>query len=315
MSFIFDILSLIDLTVYNSTGYLFLVSGILISIRFMGYPDLTVDGSFTLGAALYAITVFSGYPVVVGFLFAIFGGMLAGGLTIAINRYLSISKIISSVIVMLTLITIAPYLTHGSTVGLLNKTTWLAELYRWDMAFSNKTAPQMSSSLHLLFSTLFLAIWFIIALFLFYFFKTRVGVQMRYLGSAVKPALIKKRKQSILLLAGVALGNSLVALGGAIEAERKGGFSINMGLGVILIGLACLVLGESIIKTKVKRDELYVHEYLFSVFIGVFVYSFVLQLLLHLGLTFLDVRLTSVLFLLILLSIAARRHPNTRRLF
>ena len=127
--------------------------------------------------------------------------------------------------------------------------------------------------------------------------------------------ILTGRQQKYLMFFGLSLGNSLVGLGGAVEAERSGGFSQNMGLGVILISLACLVLGESILKTVVRRDQLLVREYLLAVFLGVVGYSLVLKLLLFAGLTFLDVRLTTTLFLLVLLAIAARYHPSTGRLF
>ncbi|MCK4555713.1 MAG: hypothetical protein KAT83_03835, partial [Candidatus Aenigmarchaeota archaeon] len=315
MNILGETISLLNLALYNSTGYLFVVAGILISIRFMGYPDLTVDGSFTFGAALYAIAVYHGYPLFLAFLFAALGGALAGLMTTSINRYLAIGKIMSSVIIMLGLLTIAPHITGGSTIGLLNNKHLLAAIQNWDLKLALMFNTHGDISLHLGFVTLFLLIWIILATAIGFLFSTRIGVQMRYLGSANTPGLLSHKQQNRLLLLGVALGNSMVALGGAIEAERKGGFSINMGLGIILVGLACLVLGESLVKTRIRRDEMYVKEYLLAVLLGVFIYSFVLQLLLRLGLTFFDVRLTSVFFLLVLLAIAARKHPNTGRLF
>jgi putative ABC transport system permease protein len=287
----------------------------LISIRFTGFPDLTVDGSFTLGAALYAVGIKSGYPVALSILIAFVSGCLAGSMTASINKFLKIGKIISSVLVMLFLITVVPYLTGGATVGLLNEKHWLHNLQTWDVAFSRNLLPGLSSSLHVGFIASFLVLCLAITLLIRYFFATRIGVQIRYFGSSVSSNLLSRNQKTLMLFVGLSLGNGLVGFGGAIEAERNGGFSQNMGLGTILIGLAILVLGESIVKTKVRRDNLHVREYLIAVSSGVLVYSFGLQVLLWSGLTFLDVRLTTTVFLLIMLAIAARRHPNSGRLF
>lgn len=315
MQFLLEIVSLADQTLYNSTGYLFVVLGILVSIRFLGYPDLTVDGSFTFGAALYAMGIHKGLVIPVALIVAVSGGVMAGLLTALINRYLGIGKIICSVIVMLTLITLSPYVTGGGTVGLLNEANIFSKIQQIDLTIAQYLAPTGYLSLHLLFNLISLVLWLVLVGCAWFFFSTKLGVQMRYLGSARQPGLLSKVAQDLLLLAGLAIGNGLVALGGAIEAERKGGFSLNMGLGVILVGLACLVLGESIVKARVKRDELYLVEYCGAALLGVLVYSFVLQLLLRIGVTFYDVRFTTVFFLLVLLAIAARKHPNTGRLF
>lgn len=305
----------LDGALYNSTGYLFVVLGILISIRFTGYPDLTVDGSFTFGAALYVMGICLNLSVATGFLLAWGGGLVSGLLTAALNRYCRIGKIISSVLVMIFLITIVPYLTGGSTLGLLQQRHILADLHQWDMNLTRQIWPDSSFSLHLGFTGCFLFIALGIVLLTNCFFNTRLGLQIRYFGSAVSPSLLTAAKRKAVLFIGLALGNGFVAIGGAIEAERKGGFSQNMGLGVLLIGLACLILGESIAKTFLRRNNLHVHEYLKAVICGVIGYCLVLQLLLYSGITFLDVRLTSTVFLFVLLTLASRRHSNRGSLF
>ena len=310
-----NILFLIDSSLYNSTGYLFVALGILVSIRFMGFPDLTADGSFTLGAAVYAVCIKNGLPVFVCFLAAYFGGLIAGFMTTCINRGLKIGKIISSVLVMMFLITVVPYITGGSTIGLISVSHLFSELQQLDIALTRYVIGNPGFSLHILFTSVLLIICLAGILLIKYFFRTRIGIEMRYIGSSKQPSLISKRKNDLLLLLGLTTGNALIGIGGAIEAERHGGFSQNMGLGILLIGLSCLVLGESIIKSRLKRDYLTVSESLIAVIVGVLSYSFILQSLLAAGLTFLDVRLTTTLFLLVMLTFASKKHPNSGRLF
>lgn len=315
MDVVSQVLSIIDGALYNSVGAFLVVLGILISIRFAGFPDLTVDGSFTIGAALYAVGIKSGFPVVVCFLMALSGGAVAGSLTATLNEALKLGKIISSILVMLFLITVSPYLTGGSTVGLLTGSHWLAKLENWDISITSSVLPGAQFSLHPGFVLVFAGVGAAFAWLVGRVFTARLGVQIRYLGSAKSPSLLTASERRGLLFVALAASGALVGLGGAIEAERHGGFNQNIGIGTILIGLACLILGESIVKTRARRDNLQVREYLWAAGIGVVTYTALLQVLLWLGLTFLDVRLTTTVFLLILLAIASRRHPNSARLF
>ena len=147
------------------------------------------------------------------------------------------------------------------------------------------------------------------------FFGTQLGLAIRYSGAAKFPGLLAPVMRRHLLFVGLGLGNSLVALGGALEAERNGGFSQSMGIGAILVGLATLTLGESVIKARRHRDNLSLAENVAAVALGILIYSFSLQLLLALGVTFLDVRLTSALLLLGMLAWSGRHHSSAGKLF
>lgn len=310
-----NLIGMLDATLYNSLGFFLLGLGVLVSIRFAGYPDLTVDGSFTLGAALYAVSVKAGVPLLGSFLLAFFGGGVAGVFTAAINSKLKIGKIISSVLVMLAVVTSVPYITGGTTVGLLGEHNTIARIQAWDISLTRRLLPSASFSLHLGFILFVGALCLVAAYLTGRFFLTRIGIQIRYLGSSVSAGLLPSQSKNYLVMLGLALGNGLVALGGAVEAERNGGFSQNMGFGIILIGLAILILGESLVKTRVRRDNLHVGEYLLALTAGVLVYSLGIQLLLRVGLTFVDVRLTTTFLLLALLAWASWKHPNSARLF
>jgi putative ABC transport system permease protein len=153
------------------------------------------------------------------------------------------------------------------------------------------------------------------ALTVYWLFNTRLGVEIRYIGSSVSAGLLTLKRRKFLAHIGLAMGNGLVGLGGAVEANKNGSFNQNMGVGVLLIGLSVLILGESIIKTRAKRDNLYVGESILAILIGVLVYTAGIQILLNLGIARLDVKLTATALLLVLLAFAARKHPNTGRLF
>jgi len=308
-------LFLVDSSLFNAAGFFLVALGVLVSIRFTGFPDLTVDGSFTVGAALYAMSVKAGHPTPFNFLLALMGGALSGSLTCGINHWLRIGKIISSVIVMLTLILCTPYVFGVSTIGLLAETYWLAQVAQLDTTISRAILPEAYFSLHPLILLIFGSACLAAAAAVIAFFRSALGIQVRYLGSAQIPSLLAPEVRWKRQLVGLCIGNSLVALGGAVEAERAGGFNQSMGLGVLLVGLAILVLGESLVKGRVRRDFLGVGESAVAVGLGALAYSFGIQVLLSLNLTFVDVRLTATGLLVTMLAVAARRHPNSAHLF
>jgi putative ABC transport system permease protein len=110
-------------------------------------------------------------------------------------------------------------------------------------------------------------------------------------------------------------GNAIVALGGAVEAQRRGGYTNNMGIGMLLVGLAVLVLGEALIKSVRKRDHLRLSEYALAILVGSIVYCTGIQLLLAVRIDFVDLRLLTALFLLLLLGIAGRAYSSSTKLF
>jgi len=294
-----NIVSLLDGAIYNGVGLYFVVVGIIVSIRFTGYPDLTVDGSFTVGAAFYSLVIKSGSNIGFALLVAMFVGSLAGMLTSFVNQHLKIGKIISSIIVTIILILIVPYFTHGVTISLLRAESFFSKFNTIDFNITQSLFPGAAFSLHLLFNTFVILIALVATLFLWWFTSnTKIGIQLRYIGAAKNPGLITRKYRKYYIYLGLGLGNLFVAMGGAIEAEKRAGFNQNMGFGILLIALAILLLGESMIKARKKRDYLYVKEYLMAAAIGAIVYSFGVQLLLASNIAFLDVRLSSTLFLL-----------------
>jgi putative ABC transport system permease protein len=314
----FDLLttaaSFADAALYNSIGFFVVALGVLVSIRFAGFPDLTIDGSFTIGAGVYAVLLSHGSPVVLAWISSLLAGAAAGVLTATVNQKFGLGKIISGVLIMLLLILLVPYITSGATIGLLTSVHWLSALRQWDQELTRTLFGPTGFSLHFGLILLGTGLATAAALSVIRFFRSRTGVGIRYIGSAASPGLLPQSKSTQLTFIGLSMGNGLVGLGGALEAERNGGFNQHMGVGVLLVGLAIVLLGESVIRAKVRRESLYVTESVFAVVIGVILYSFGLQMILALGLA-VDVKLASTLLLFVLLAYSARRYPSSARLF
>jgi putative tryptophan/tyrosine transport system permease protein len=315
MSLSSDVLIFTDSVIYNSTGLLFVVLGVFTSIRMSGFPDLTVDGSFTIGAALYSVLLASGWGTPLALSAAAAGGALGGLLTWTINDRLGVGKVVSSVLSMIILILSAPYVSGGSTKGLLNVVSIFSKIDAHDASLSHALLGEQPYQMHLLLSLILLAGFFLIGWAFIIALRSRTGLRLRYIGSAASPTLTPRNEQRRLLLLGLLAGNAIVAIGGSIEAQRRGGYTNNMGIGILLVALAVLILGEALIKSVRKRDYLRLSEYATAVIVGTIVYSAGVQGLLALRIDFVDLRLLTALFLLLLLGIAGRAYSSSTKLF
>jgi putative ABC transport system permease protein len=304
-----------DAVLFNSTGLLFVVLGVFILIRMAGFPDLTVDGSFTIGAALYAVALIAGAGTPLSLFLAAAGGAAGGLLTWTINDRFGVGKVVSSVLSMIILLLSAPYVSGGSTKSLLHVVSIQSRIDAIDARLSDRLIGAASYQLHLLFSSTWIVLFGAIAFGTFAILHTRRGLRLRYLGGATTPSLLPQHERPLLLLLALMCGNALVALGGAIEAQRRGGFTNNMGTGMLLVALAVLILGESVMKSWRKREYLRMSEFVTAIVLGSLIYTAGIQGLLQLPINFVDIRLLTALFLLVLLALAGRVHSSSTRLF
>jgi putative ABC transport system permease protein len=315
MSLPTDVFIIADSVLFNTTGLLFVVLGVFVLIRMAGFPDLTVDGSFTMGAALYSVFMFGGWGTPLALLMAGAGGAVGGLMTWTINDRLGVGKVVSGVLSMIILILTAPYVSGGSTKSLLNVVSIHSKIDRLDANLSQALIGDQPYQAHVIFTLVWLSCFAVTGAVVLFILKTRSGLRLRYLGSATSPTLIPKSERRWLLLLALMGGNALIAIGGAIEAQRRGGYTNNMGLGMLLVALAILILGEGLIKSFRKRDYLKLSEYATAVVLGAIVYCAGIQALLALRIDFVDLRLLTALFLLILLGIAGRAHSSSTKLF
>jgi putative ABC transport system permease protein len=308
-------LILADSVLFNSTGLFFIVLGVFTLIRMAGFPDLTVDGSFTIGAALYSVTMVAGHSTLVALLCAGLGGAAGGSLTWAINERLGVGKVVSSVLSMIILVLSAPYISGGSTKSLLNIISIQSQIEALDSKLSRALLGNESYQGHFLFSAVWLSCFAITTIAVVLALRTTLGLRLRYSAAAVSPTLVPRSEQKKLLLAALMCGNAIVGIGGAVEAQRRGGYTNNMGTGILLVALAVLILGEAIVKAFRKRDYLTLQEYVVAMIVGAIVYCTGIQGLLAARIELVDLRLLTALFLLVLLGIAGRAYSSSTKLF
>ena len=212
--------------------------GVYISFRLLRFPDLTVDGSFPLGGAVCAVMIVGGFNPWVATAGAIFAGAAAGLLTGWLNVRLKIMDLLASILVMIGLYSVNLRIMDGPNVPLITETTLFTLLQPDDM-------PD-----YILRPMVLLVLVVLAKLGLDWFFATERGLAIRATGSNARMARAQGIHTGAMVLLGMAISNGLVGLAGALFVQTQGGADISMGIGTIVIGLAAVIVGESMLPSR-----------------------------------------------------------------
>ncbi|KAA1173843.1 ABC transporter permease [Marinobacter salinexigens] len=209
--------------------------GIYISFRVLDFPDLTVDGSFPLGAAVAAILIINGWNPWIATGAAVLAGMAAGAVTAILNVKLNILNLLASILTMIALYSVNLRVMGRPNVALLTEDTVLTPWY--DLGLAYHQVPVV----------LFILVVIVAFILLWRFMKSETGLAMRATGANARMARAQGIATGGMIILGVALSNGLVGLAGALFAQSQGAADVTMGVGVIVIGLASLIGGEAVI--------------------------------------------------------------------
>ncbi|MDP4548882.1 MAG: ABC transporter permease [Marinobacter sp.] len=210
--------------------------GIYLSFRVLDFPDLTVDGSFPLGAAVAAVLIISGWNPWLATGMAVLAGMAAGAVTAILNVKLNILNLLASILTMIALYSVNLRIMGRPNLALLTEDTVLTPWY--DIEFLE---------FHQVSVVLFAIVVAISLILLWRFMKSETGLAMRATGANARMARAQGIATGGMIIFGVALSNGLVGLAGALFAQSQGAADVTMGVGVIVIGLASLIGGEAVI--------------------------------------------------------------------
>ena len=222
------------------TGLLFglVAFGIFISFRVLDFPDLTVDGSFPLGAAVSASMIVAGFDPWTSTAIAILAGAAAGLVTALLNVKLKILHLLASILTMIALYSINLRIMGKPNVALLGDETLLTPLESLGLPYYWVTPLA------------FIVVAVIAAILLVLFLKSETGLAMRATGANPRMARAQGVSTTSMILLGMAVSNGLVALSGSLFAQSQGSADVTMGVGVIVVGLASVIGGEAIMSTR-----------------------------------------------------------------
>ena len=212
--------------------------GVFISFRLLRFPDLTVDGSFPLGGAVCAVMISSGVNPFVATIAAAAAGAVAGIITGWLNVRLKIMDLLASILMMIALYSINLRIMGGPNIPLINDATIFTIL-------QPESLPDYWSR-----PLVLIVIVIIAKLAMDWFFSTERGLAIRSTGSNARMARAQGINTGAMVLLGMAVSNALVAVAGALFAQTQGGSDISMGIGTIVIGLAAVIVGETILPSR-----------------------------------------------------------------
>ena len=242
--------------------YGMLALGVYITFRIMNVPDLTAEGSFTLGLALSAVCCIAGHPLA-GLAAALLAGAAAGCVTGLLHTKLDIHPILSGILTMSGLYSINLLaMGNSSNLSLINSTT----IFK----VANNLLPFLDKDVvKLLVAFVFTAICVTV---LILFFQTHLGLCIRATGDnedMVRASSIHVDNTKILALA---LSNGIIALTGALIAQYQSLADINSGVGILVVGLASVIIGEVLLGRRTLTGNL------LAVLVGAIIYRFIIAL-------------------------------------
>ena len=232
-----------------------LALGVFITFRIFEFPDITADGSITLGAAVAAVLLVYGVHPVIATAAAFLSGAVAGTVTGVIHTRFGINKLLSGILVMTALYSTNLHVMGRSNVPLLegrtlasqaeHAGTWLSgstadlRIWGWDVAMRDAAMLALA-----------LAAAATVALLMYAFFRTNLGTAMQAAGD--NPQMIRALGVNVenMIVLGLAVSNGLVALSGALLAQYQGFADVQMGIGMVVWGLASIIIGEALVGVR-----------------------------------------------------------------
>lgn len=269
--------------------------GIYITFKLLDFPDMSADGSYTLGGSVIAWSLVNGINPLLGTLIAFIAGMGAGFITGFLNVKLKITNLLSGILVMGMLYSINLRIMGKSNVPLFTYNHLFNS--NWPSKICEALNIPLESGIKLCYLGLALFAFILCKVLLDLFFKTNLGYTIKGVGDNVQ--MIKSLGVDVgkMKILGLMISNGLIALSGALVAQFQGYSDVNMGVGTLVLGIASIIIGISLF-TRFK----FINE-TSAVLIGAFIYQCSVFYALNHGLLPTDLKLITSLILIVFLSI------------
>lgn len=282
--------------------YALVALGVLISYKILDFPDLTADGSFPFGGGVCVLCILNSVDPWLATLLGMFAGAVTGMITASLHIGFKIEKLLASILMMIALYSINLRIMGKPNVSLLGDPT----------VYDSITAQD---DVQLAIVRLLIAVFVVIIAKLLFdlFFATQVGLAVRATGTNPRMAKAQGIAINKMTLLGMAISNGLIALAGALYVQSNGGFDISIGVGTIVIGLAAVIIGETIFSAK------RIIWLTFAVIIGSILYRFFIAIALNnetlngIGFGPQDLNLITALLVVGVLAVPKFKHQFAKR--
>lgn len=280
---------------FSQIGLIFglLAMGIYITFIILDIPDLTVDGSFTFGASVSAVLCLHNLPIL-GLILGFLAGAMAGVATSVMTTKLKINVILAGILTMTGLYSINFWVTKGTPSFSLNGGKTIFSIFD-----KYQSIEFLGSSLDKILTLLLLLLIVILVIFLLNrFFKTRMGVAIRATGDNEMMINSSSISTDLMKIIAFAIANGLVGLSGALFVQRDNSYTDGVGVGMMVIGLASIIIGEAIFRRRKIGLAMIV------VTLGAIIYRFLYSCALLInGIDPIDIKIITVALIVITLTI------------
>lgn len=251
--------------------------GVYITFKILDFPDMTADGSYTMGAAISAAALVRGLNPIVGVLLAVVGGALAGMVTGLLHIKVKISNLLSGILTMGMLYSINLRIMGKSNIP----------LFTYPNLFKGDLPPVVIALIFVLIAKILLDL----------FLKTGLGYTLKGVGD--NEQMIKSLGINVgnIKILGLMISNALISLSGALMAQFQGFADVTMGIGTLVLGIASIIIGLTLFK-KVRAVKATT-----AILIGAFIYQFTIYFALNLGMLSTDLKLISSLVIVVFLAV------------
>ncbi|SEL03298.1 ABC transporter permease [Parapedobacter koreensis] len=264
-----------------------LVIGLFLSMKIFNIPDITTDGSYTLGAVITAVGLANGYSPLITLVLAMLGGAMAGSCTAWIHTRLRIHALLAGILVMTALYSINLVLLGRSNKPLIGYQDIFAAFKLFTQADYNTLAVLLVGV-----SILFFA--------MSYLLRSDFGIAMRATGDSEPMIRAQGVNPTRMKTYGLAISNALVAWSGSLMAQFQGFTDINMGIGIVISGLGAVIIGDTLMNLlKIRVIPLM----LGCVLLGVVVFQSILAIALSAGVDANLLKLTTALLVLLIVAL------------
>lgn len=279
-------LDLVLSTVSQGLLWAIMALGVFLTFRVLDIADLSVEGTFPLGAAVAATLIDAGHSVWFAMLIALIAGCIGGTVTALLTTKLKIPALLSGILTMIGLYSVNLMIMGKANVPLLRAETVFTlteDLFGVSSVVATLIVVLIATT--------------VVGVIMYWFFGTVLGTAIRATGCNPQMARAQGINTNVMVILGLLISNGLVALSGALVAQSNGFADVGMGTGTIVIGLASVIIGEVLFGTRSFKN------WLISVVLGSVVYRAVIAIVLELGMPPNDLKLFTAVLVAIALSL------------
>lgn len=275
----------------------FAVFGLAVAFRLFNFPDLTIEGSFLLGAAGFAVMRKNGLDMFSALLIAQVWGGLAGVLTGWLHARFQVNKFLAAIVVVAISYTLALRLMGAPNIGLLSSATVFDRLDQW----ADGVGLRVGKIAFLFIIACLVGAVTVLAMY------SRLGLKCRVAGS--NPTYARTLGISVIVstMIGLGLTNALAALSGALLSVHQGFADVGLGQGVLIIALASMTLGERLLSERRFSVPVFI---LLSSMLGGIAYQWLISLAVSAGLNPVDLKLVTAVLVLALVVVRSRQRDD-----